>query len=99
MPRHPKLATRRRLGARRRGIEVLPRVEEESAFASVLLAHATAELRADDRALCYELTLGVLRRLLWLDRVIEHYAGRAVASLDTAVARALRLGLYQLRFL
>ena len=85
--------------ARRVAFEVLRRVEEEAAFASVLLAHATAELRADDRALCYELTLGVLRRLLWLDRVIEHYAGRPVASLDTAVARALRLGLYQLRYL
>ena len=85
--------------ARRVAFEVLRRVEEEAAFASVLLAHATAELRADDRALCYELTLGVLRRLLWLDRVIEHYAGRPVASLDRAVARSLRLGLYQLRFL
>ena len=85
--------------ARRVAFEVLRRVEEEGAFASVLLAHATAELRADDRALCYELTLGVLRRLLWLDRLIEHCAGREVASLDTAVARALRLGLYQLRFL
>jgi 16S rRNA (cytosine967-C5)-methyltransferase len=85
--------------ARRVASEVLRRVEEESAFASVLLARATAGLRADDRALCYELTLGVLRRLLWLDRLIEHYAGRAVASLDSAVARSLRLGLYQLRFL
>ena len=65
--------------ARRVAFEVLRRVEEEAAFASVLLAHATAELRADDRALCYELTLGVLRRLLWLDKLIEHYAGRVVA--------------------
>jgi 16S rRNA (cytosine967-C5)-methyltransferase len=85
--------------ARRVAFEALRRVEEDGAFASVLLAHATAELRADDRALCYELTLGVLRRLLWLDRLIEHYAGRRVASLDRAVARSLRLGLYQLRFL
>jgi 16S rRNA (cytosine967-C5)-methyltransferase len=85
--------------ARRVAAEVLRRVEEESAFASVLLAHVTAELRADDRALCYELTLGVLRRLLWLDRVIGHYAGRAANTLDAPVVRALRLGLYQLRFL
>jgi 16S rRNA (cytosine967-C5)-methyltransferase len=85
--------------ARRVAFEVLRRVEEESAFASVLLGHATAGLRPDDRALCYELTLGVLRRLLWLDRLIEHYAGRDVAALDPAIARALRLGLYQLRYL
>lgn len=85
--------------ARRAAFEVLRRVEEEGAFASVLLAHATAELRTEDRGLCYELTLGVLRWQLWLDRVIEHYAGRATAGVDAPVRRALRLGLYQLRFL
>jgi 16S rRNA (cytosine967-C5)-methyltransferase len=86
--------------SRRAAFEVLRRVEEEGAFASVLLASATAELRADDRALCYELVLGCLRRQLWLDKLIEHYAaGRAASRLDAPVRRALRLGLYQLRFL
>jgi len=86
--------------ARRAAFEVLRRVEDEGAFAAVLLASTNAELRADDRALCYELVLGVLRRQLWLDKLIEHYAaGRAAASLDAPVRRALRLGLYQLRFL
>jgi 16S rRNA (cytosine967-C5)-methyltransferase len=85
--------------SRRVAFEVLRRVEEEGAFASVLLAHATAPLRADDRALCYELTLGVLRWQLWLDKLIEHCAGRVAAGLDAPVRRALRLGLYQLRFL
>ncbi|HEY1404957.1 MAG TPA: 16S rRNA (cytosine(967)-C(5))-methyltransferase RsmB, partial [Pyrinomonadaceae bacterium] len=51
------------------------------------------------RALCYELVLGVLRHRLWLDKLIEHYAGRDAASLDAPVRRALRLGLYQLRLL
>jgi len=54
---------------------------------------------ASDRALCYELVLGVLRRQLWLDHLIEHYAGREPSRLDAPVRRALRLGLYQLRFL
>jgi 16S rRNA (cytosine967-C5)-methyltransferase len=86
--------------SRRAAFEVLRRVEDEGAFASVLLASATGELRADDRALCYELVLGVLRRQLWLDKLIEHYAsGRAASRLDAPVRRALRLGLYQLRFL
>src|SRR5437764_10465826 len=85
--------------ARRVAFDILRRVEEEGAFASVLLAHATAELRADDRALCYELVLGTLRWQLWLDKLIEHYAGRAVAEVEAAARRALRLGLYQLRFL
>ena len=83
--------------ARRVAFAVLSRVEDERAFASVLLAHATAELRADDRALCYELVLGGLRWQLWLDKLIEHYAGRAATEIDAPVRRALRLGLYQLR--
>jgi 16S rRNA (cytosine967-C5)-methyltransferase len=91
---------RRVSDARRAAAEILRRVEEDGAFAAVLLARAGEELRADDRALCYELVLGVLRRQLWLDKLIEHYAGgRAAASLDAPVRRALRLGLYQLRFL
>ncbi|HYO98674.1 MAG TPA: 16S rRNA (cytosine(967)-C(5))-methyltransferase RsmB [Pyrinomonadaceae bacterium] len=90
---------RRVSAARRAAFEALRRVEEEGAFASVLLASANEELRADDRALCYELVLGVLRRQLWLDKLIEHYAKREAARLDAPVRRALRLGLYQLRFL
>lgn len=90
---------RRVSAARVTAAEVLRRVEEEGAFASVLLAGVSEELRADDRALCYELVLGVLRRQLWLDKLIEHYAGRAAGRLDAPVRRALRLGLYQLRFL
>jgi 16S rRNA (cytosine967-C5)-methyltransferase len=85
--------------ARSAAFEVLRRVEEEGAFASVVLAHAGDGLRVEDRALCYELTLGVLRWQLWLDCVIGHYAGRDTATIDAPVRRALRLGLYQLRFL
>ena len=96
-----KKSVARRVVSASRGaaFEVLRRVEEESAFASVLLVSATGELRADDRALCYELVLGVLRRQLWLDKLIEHYAKRDAQRLDAPVRRALRLGLYQLRFL
>jgi len=90
---------RRVSAARGAAFEVLRRVEDEGAFASVLLASAGEELRADDRALCYELVLGVLRRQLWLDKLIEHYAKRDASRLDAPVRRALRLGLYQLRFL
>jgi 16S rRNA (cytosine967-C5)-methyltransferase len=49
--------------------------------------------------LTHELVLGVLRRRLWLDHTIEHFAGRRLAKLDLAVVLALRIGLYQLRFL
>jgi 16S rRNA (cytosine967-C5)-methyltransferase len=85
--------------ARRAAFEILRRVEEEGAFASVLLAETPLEMRADDRALCYELVLGVLRRQLWLDHLISHYAARPAERLDGPVRRALQLALYQLRFL
>jgi 16S rRNA (cytosine967-C5)-methyltransferase len=85
--------------ARRSAFEILRRVETESAFASVLLAKLSADMREEDRALCHELVLGVLRRKLWLDRVIEDFADRKCERLDSSVRLALELGLYQLRFL
>src|ERR1044071_7627479 len=85
--------------ARHAAFNIRRRVEEEGAYAAVLLAASDDEMRADDRALCYELVLGTLRWQLWLDALIEHYAKRRAESLDAPVRRALRLGLYQLRFL
>ena len=84
--------------ARLAAFEILLRVEA-GAYAAVLLALRAEELKPQDRALCHELVMGVLRRQLWLDRLIEHYANRKVAELDVAVRVVLRLGLYQLRFL
>ena len=85
--------------ARRAAFEILRRVEQESAYSSALLAAFGDELNSKDRALTHELVLGVLRRRLWLDHTIEHFAGRSLAKLDLAVVLALRIGIYQLRFL
>ncbi len=85
--------------ARRAAFEILRRVEDESAYASPLLATMDERLRDDDRGLCYEMVLGVLRKQLWLDRVLEHFANRRMGSLDLPVRLALRIALYQLRFL
>jgi 16S rRNA (cytosine967-C5)-methyltransferase len=84
--------------ARLTAFEILRRVAA-GAYASVLLAAREPELAAADRALCHELVMGVLRQQLWLDRLIESYTKRKVAGFDEAVRIALRLGLYQLRFL
>ena len=84
--------------ARRAAFEILREVEA-GAFSSILLAAYEPQLKAADRALCHALVLGVLRWQLWLDKLIEHYAKRSVESLDLPVRLALRLGLYQLRFL
>lgn len=84
--------------ARRAAFEILREVEA-GAFSSILLAEYEPQLKPADRALCHELVLGVLRWQLWLDKLIEHYAKRALDSLDFPVRLALRIGLYQLRFL
>ena len=78
--------------ARRSAFEILRRVETESAYASVLLAALDSRMREDDRALCHELVLGVLRRKLWLDKTIEHFGERKIEKLDLAVRLALRWG-------
>ena len=69
------------------------------AFSSVLLATEEPNLKPADRALCHELVLGVLRWQLFVDKIVEHFAKRNIDSLDLPVRIALRMGLYQLRFL
>jgi transcription termination factor NusB len=63
----------------------------------VLLPIYEEKLNPPDRGLCHELVLGVLRRQIYLDEVVRHYAGSK--KLDTAVRIALRLGAYQILFL
>jgi 16S rRNA (cytosine967-C5)-methyltransferase len=85
--------------ARMAAFEIVRRVEETGAFASILLADRANELSPPDRALTHELVLGVLRWQLWLARLIEHYANRKTSSVDPSIGTILNLGLYQLRFL
>ncbi|HYV83875.1 MAG TPA: 16S rRNA (cytosine(967)-C(5))-methyltransferase RsmB [Pyrinomonadaceae bacterium] len=84
--------------ARVAAFNILQQVEN-GVFSSVLLAAENPHLQPLDRALCHELVLGVLRWQLFLDRLVEHFSKRRVESLDAAVRIALRIGLYQLRFL
>ncbi|MGE0127273.1 MAG: 16S rRNA (cytosine(967)-C(5))-methyltransferase RsmB [Blastocatellales bacterium] len=80
--------------------DVLWRVATEDAFASALLASPRYDhLSREDHALMQELSLGVLRWQIQLDFLIERYARRKVGKLDPEVVIALRLGLYQLKFL
>lgn len=84
--------------ARRAAYEILREIEA-GAFSSILLAAEEPKLKPVDRALTHELVLGVLRWQLWLDKLIEHFTKRRIETLDFPVRLALRLGLYQLRFL
>lgn len=56
-------------------------------------------IQREDAALATELVLGALRQERLLDFLLERQARRPAASLDAGVRVALRLGLYQLRFL
>jgi 16S rRNA (cytosine967-C5)-methyltransferase len=86
--------------ARRIAFDILRRVESEGAFASDLLhTDLTAGIKRQDAALATELTLGVLRWRRLLDFLLDTRLKRPMARLDLEVALALRIGLYQLRFL
>lgn len=80
--------------------DVLFRVEAEGAYASdALHVELGSGVRTDDAALATELTLGVLRWRGLLDFLLERALKKPVARLDLPVAIALRMGLYQIRFL
>ena len=83
--------------ARIAAFEILNKIEKEKAFSSALLPLYEENLESKDRALCHELTLGVLRKQIYLDKMIESFTNNK--KLDLAVRIALRLGIYQLRFL
>src|SRR5271163_1275178 len=86
--------------ARKITYEVLRRVEAEGAYASdVLHAELGARVKTEDAGLATELVMGVLRWRRLLDFLLERQLKKPVARLDLTVALALRIGLYQLRFL
>lgn len=66
-------------------------------YASDLLA--ASSLSSRDSGLASEIVFGVLRFQAQLDFLIEHYSGRPTGRLDLAVLLALRMGIYQLRYL
>lgn len=86
--------------ARRAAFDILYKIDTKDAYVDDLLASNRFEkLSREDHALMHELTMGVLRRQIYLDYLIEHYSHRKISKLDIEVAIALRLGLYQLRYL
>jgi 16S rRNA (cytosine967-C5)-methyltransferase len=86
--------------ARKIAYDVLRRVEAEGAYATdVLHTELGARVRADDAALATEMALGVLRWRGLLDFLLQRALKKTVDLLDLPVVIALRMGLYQLRFL
>src|SRR5580692_1982050 len=86
--------------ARKIAYEVLSRVEAEGAYASDLLhSELGARIKVEDAGLATELVMGVLRWRRLLDFLLDRQLKKPVVKLDLPVALALRIGLYQLRFL
>ena len=86
--------------SRQLAYRILEAVEERGAFASEMLHAAPARrLIPADRRLATEIVMGVLRWRGQLDYLIERGSRRRIDDLDLGVRVALRMGLYQLRFL
>ena len=85
--------------ARRIAAEVLMRVAQGGAFANLALDSALRQaglLEPREAALATELTYGVLRWQLQLDRALSAHSDRALEDLDEPVRIALRVGAFEL---
>lgn len=83
--------------ARAAAFDILKEVEQRQSFAVDLLHGRTTEaLSLADRALCMQLVMGVLR---WQSALDAEIGGVAPKKLDLEVRLALRMALFQLRFL
>jgi 16S rRNA (cytosine967-C5)-methyltransferase len=86
--------------ARSAAFDILIRVERESSYASELLHSRTYDrLSLVDHSLATELVMGVLRWRSLLDLQIAESSAQPLSKLDLEVLTALRLALYQLRWL
>jgi 16S rRNA (cytosine967-C5)-methyltransferase len=83
--------------ARTAAFAILLRVES-GGYASDLLLAQTASLDSRDAGLASQIVFGVLRYRAQLDYLIGHYSGRS-GKLDPEVRIALRMAIYQLRYL
>jgi 16S rRNA (cytosine967-C5)-methyltransferase len=72
---------------------------ERGGYAADLLHAGLRDLDPRDAALAEEIVFGVLRYQSQLDYLIRHYSGRPAEKLDPEVRIALRMGIYQLRYL
>src|SRR5271168_819466 len=83
--------------ARITAFDILQKVES-GGYASDLLISHSVNLDSRDAGLASEIVFGVLRYRAQLDYLIGHYSGRR-QKLDAEVRIALRMAIYQLRYL
>jgi 16S rRNA (cytosine967-C5)-methyltransferase len=84
--------------ARQVALDVIRAVEQDDAYANLLLPQRIerARLSPQDAGLATELTYGTLRMRGYYDRVIEIAARREVSQIDPALLDVLRLAVHQL---
>ena len=86
--------------ARAAAFDILFRIERESSYASELLHSRTYDsLTIADHSLATELVMGVLRWRSLLDSEIAKSSSQPISKLDLEILIALRLALYQIRWL
>jgi 16S rRNA (cytosine967-C5)-methyltransferase len=86
--------------ARAAAFDILLRVDRESSYASELLHSSAHEhLSTPDHALATELVMGTLRWRSRLDDEITTASSQSLSKLDPEILIALRLALYQFRWL
>ena len=72
---------------------------ERGAWSAEALASKSAHLDSRDAGLASDIVFGTLRRQGEIDALIDKYSRRTAAKLDEAVRLAMRMALYQIRFL
>ena len=82
-------------------LELLLRMESDSAFSNILLDDALSKSGLDlqERKFAAALFYGVLERKLTLDAVIKKYSSKPTDKLSDRVIQALRMGIYQLLYM
>ena len=86
---------------RKLAFDLLIKAEKSKQFSNIALDNAlcATDMNEADKRLCSSLFYGVTERKITLDYIISKLSSRKLSELDSAVITALRLGIYQLRFL
>ncbi len=72
---------------------------DRGAWSAEALAAKSVHLDPRDAALASDIVFGTLRRQGQIDAIIDAYSNRPAARLDPAIRIAIRIALYQIRFL
>lgn len=87
------------LKSRMAAVEILIRVDQEGAYADVLLGARLPEFPMADRRLITRLVLGTIAWQGRLDYELAKLTGRKLTTIQPAALAIMRMGLLQLRFL